>query len=162
MKLMLKWMTGRSMLKQTCNHVGSSKKFVLSTLPEESQVNQPKNSVDMVLKCENPNTKGVRQVQSKTKGAKQARQYTSKGKQDDYMLSEHQRDKMVMPVVNAYTAVQLLSSALVSSWIYVVLINETFSYMKRSVRGFQVIQVMRLSGLILNLFAFFQWNFVAL
>nr|XP_027083977.1 uncharacterized protein LOC113706302 [Coffea arabica] len=73
MKLMLKWMTGRSMLKQTCNHVGSSKKFVLSTLPDESQVNQPKNSVDMVLKSENPNTKGVRQVQSKTKGAKQAR-----------------------------------------------------------------------------------------
>ncbi|KAL3834877.1 hypothetical protein ACJIZ3_009613 [Penstemon smallii] len=35
MKLMLKWMMGRSMLKQICTHVGSAKKFLLTTLPEE-------------------------------------------------------------------------------------------------------------------------------
>ncbi|CAI9096935.1 OLC1v1033199C1 [Oldenlandia corymbosa var. corymbosa] len=38
MKLMLKWMRGRNMLKQFCNQVGSSKKFLLSTLPEETNV----------------------------------------------------------------------------------------------------------------------------
>ncbi|KAM3396491.1 hypothetical protein P3S68_000003 [Capsicum galapagoense] len=40
MKLMLKWMRGRNMLKQFCHHVGSSKKFMLSALPEKTQINQ--------------------------------------------------------------------------------------------------------------------------
>ncbi|CAH9077246.1 unnamed protein product [Cuscuta epithymum] len=35
MKIMLKWMMGRHMLKLFCNHVGSNKKFLLSSLPEE-------------------------------------------------------------------------------------------------------------------------------
>ncbi|KAL3500089.1 hypothetical protein ACH5RR_039182 [Cinchona calisaya] len=73
MKLMLKWMRGRNMLKQFCNHVGSSKKFLLSTLPEESQVSQPNTSAGVMLKSEKPNRKGVNQAQSKTKGAKRAR-----------------------------------------------------------------------------------------
>ncbi|KAK3228232.1 hypothetical protein Dsin_008094 [Dipteronia sinensis] len=37
MKIMLKWMRGRNMLKLICNHVGNSKKFLHTTLPEEPQ-----------------------------------------------------------------------------------------------------------------------------
>ncbi|KAJ0971027.1 hypothetical protein J5N97_018986 [Dioscorea zingiberensis] len=37
MKIMLKWMRGREMLKLFCTHQGSSKKFFVSTLPEEPQ-----------------------------------------------------------------------------------------------------------------------------
>ncbi|KAH7686998.1 hypothetical protein IHE45_04G140600 [Dioscorea alata] len=37
MKIMLKWMRGREMLKLSCTHHGSSKKFLVSTLPEEPQ-----------------------------------------------------------------------------------------------------------------------------
>lgn len=40
MKIMLKWMRGRSMLKQICNQVGSNKKFLVTTLPEEPQTDQ--------------------------------------------------------------------------------------------------------------------------
>ncbi|XP_052210471.1 uncharacterized protein LOC127813510 isoform X2 [Diospyros lotus] len=40
MKIMLKWMRGRKMLKQSCSQVGSSKKFFLSTLPEAPQTDQ--------------------------------------------------------------------------------------------------------------------------
>ncbi|KAI5647929.1 hypothetical protein M9H77_33934 [Catharanthus roseus] len=40
MKLLLKWMRGRNMLTQFCNHVGSSKKFLLSTLPGEPEIKQ--------------------------------------------------------------------------------------------------------------------------
>ncbi|KAL5576500.1 hypothetical protein UlMin_018199 [Ulmus minor] len=35
LKLMLKWMRGRKMLKQLCNQVGSNKKFLLTTLPND-------------------------------------------------------------------------------------------------------------------------------
>ncbi|KAK9122432.1 hypothetical protein Syun_020049 [Stephania yunnanensis] len=38
MKLMLKWMRGRKMLKQFCHLVGSNKKFLLTTLPEDPQI----------------------------------------------------------------------------------------------------------------------------
>ncbi|KAL3619442.1 hypothetical protein CASFOL_037012 [Castilleja foliolosa] len=44
LKLMLKWMRGRSMLKQICNIHGSTKKFLLTTLPEDPQSNQPDTS----------------------------------------------------------------------------------------------------------------------
>ncbi|XP_011070322.1 uncharacterized protein LOC105156007 [Sesamum indicum] len=54
MKLVLKWMRGRSMLKQICNHVGSSKKFLLTTLPEEPQLNKPDSSMERKLKSEKP------------------------------------------------------------------------------------------------------------
>ncbi|CAN0908976.1 hypothetical protein LINGRAHAP2_LOCUS25571 [Linum grandiflorum] len=37
MKIMLKWMRGRNMLKLICNHVGSNKKFMHCTLPEDPQ-----------------------------------------------------------------------------------------------------------------------------
>ncbi|KAL9439731.1 hypothetical protein AB3S75_025232 [Citrus x aurantiifolia] len=40
MKIMLKWMRGRKMLKLFCNGVGSNKKFLHSTLPEEPQTDQ--------------------------------------------------------------------------------------------------------------------------
>ncbi|XP_072957274.1 uncharacterized protein [Typha angustifolia] len=36
MKIMLKWMTGRQMLKLSCSHIGSAKKFFYST-PEDSK-----------------------------------------------------------------------------------------------------------------------------
>ncbi|XP_008784632.1 uncharacterized protein LOC103703531 [Phoenix dactylifera] len=35
MKILLKWMTGRKVLKLSCNHIGSAKKFHYSILPEE-------------------------------------------------------------------------------------------------------------------------------
>ncbi|KAI3453373.1 hypothetical protein Pfo_010036 [Paulownia fortunei] len=54
MKLMLKWMRGRSMLKQICNHVGSSKKFLLTTLPEEPQLNQPNSSMELTPRSKKP------------------------------------------------------------------------------------------------------------
>ncbi|XP_077233562.1 tumor necrosis factor receptor family protein [Tasmannia lanceolata] len=41
MKLMLKWMRGRKMLKLFCTPVGSNKKFLHSTLPEEPQTSKP-------------------------------------------------------------------------------------------------------------------------
>ncbi|KAA8526048.1 hypothetical protein F0562_007852 [Nyssa sinensis] len=47
MKIMLKWMRGRKMLKLFCNRVGSSKKFLHCTLPEEPQIDQSKNSIEL-------------------------------------------------------------------------------------------------------------------
>ncbi|EPS65136.1 hypothetical protein M569_09645, partial [Genlisea aurea] len=45
MKLMLKWMRGRSMLKQICNHIGSSKKFLLTAvIPGQTQPTQTNNT----------------------------------------------------------------------------------------------------------------------
>ncbi|XP_051119247.1 uncharacterized protein LOC127243323 [Andrographis paniculata] len=44
MKLMLKWMRGRNMLKLICNQVGSNKKFLLATLPEEPRPDNPDQS----------------------------------------------------------------------------------------------------------------------
>lgn len=35
MKLLLKWMRGRSMLKLSCAHVGNSKKFFYSTKTDD-------------------------------------------------------------------------------------------------------------------------------
>ncbi|XAR70077.1 hypothetical protein NMG60_11026816 [Bertholletia excelsa] len=57
MKIMLKWMRGRKMLKQFCNHVGSSKKFLHCTLPEEPQTDLPKISLDLKLRTEKSSTK---------------------------------------------------------------------------------------------------------
>ncbi|XP_022873759.1 uncharacterized protein LOC111392621 [Olea europaea var. sylvestris] len=48
MKIMLHWMRGRNMLKLFCQNVGSSKKFLLSTLPEEPQTNQLNSSMESV------------------------------------------------------------------------------------------------------------------
>ncbi|PIN18693.1 hypothetical protein CDL12_08634 [Handroanthus impetiginosus] len=64
MKLMLKWMRGRSMLKQICQHVGSNKKFLLTTLPEESQSNQLKSSMEpKKLKSEKPSKSSKKHAQ---------------------------------------------------------------------------------------------------
>ncbi|KAK6915730.1 hypothetical protein RJ641_020847 [Dillenia turbinata] len=52
MKLMLKWMRGRKMLKLLCNHIGSSKKFLHSTLPEEPQTAPSKDVPEQKLQTE--------------------------------------------------------------------------------------------------------------
>ncbi|GAV75128.1 hypothetical protein CFOL_v3_18607, partial [Cephalotus follicularis] len=44
MKIMLKWMRGRKMLKLFCNQVGSNKKFLHCTLPEDPE--QPQSSLE--------------------------------------------------------------------------------------------------------------------
>ncbi|KAL3497982.1 hypothetical protein ACH5RR_040714 [Cinchona calisaya] len=70
MKLMLKWMRGRNMLRQFCNHVGSCKKFMLSTLPEEPQVNQSNNSAVVIIKSDKPKMEGVNKHRLRQKGVK--------------------------------------------------------------------------------------------
>ncbi|KAG8382527.1 hypothetical protein BUALT_Bualt05G0086700 [Buddleja alternifolia] len=63
MKLLLKWMQGRSMLKQICNHVGSTKKFFLTTLPDGPQLDQSNSSMDLKIKSgkrQNSNKKRAR------------------------------------------------------------------------------------------------------
>ncbi|CAL5433614.1 unnamed protein product [Camellia sinensis] len=57
MKTMLKWMRGRKMLKLFCNHVGSSKKFLHCTQPEEPQTDQSNNSTELKLQTEKPSTR---------------------------------------------------------------------------------------------------------
>ncbi|XP_073285642.1 uncharacterized protein [Primulina huaijiensis] len=54
MKIMLKWMRGRSMLKLMCNGVGSNKKFLLTSLPEEPRQNQPDSSMEHKPKSGKP------------------------------------------------------------------------------------------------------------
>ncbi|XP_057510910.1 uncharacterized protein LOC130793299 [Actinidia eriantha] len=62
MKIMLKWMRGRNMLKLFCNRVGSSKKFLHCTLPEEPQPDQSKSSVELKLQIGKPSTKRKKQT----------------------------------------------------------------------------------------------------
>ncbi|XP_062145984.1 uncharacterized protein LOC133853976 [Alnus glutinosa] len=57
LKLMLKWMRGRKMLKLLCNHIGSSKKFLLTTLPEEPETEQLKSPSSLKLQTEKPSIK---------------------------------------------------------------------------------------------------------
>ncbi|KAJ4825209.1 hypothetical protein Tsubulata_024460 [Turnera subulata] len=54
MKIMLKWMRGRKMLKLFSNQVGSSTKFLHSTLPEEPRTDQAEVPADLHLKTEKP------------------------------------------------------------------------------------------------------------
>lgn len=54
MKLMLKWMRGRSMVKQICNIVGSNKKFLLTTFPEEPQSDQANSSMELKPRSDRP------------------------------------------------------------------------------------------------------------
>lgn len=56
MKIMVKWMRGRSMLKLFCNQVGSTKKFLLTTRPDEPLANQQNSSMDSKPKSEKPLT----------------------------------------------------------------------------------------------------------
>ncbi|XP_021289660.1 uncharacterized protein LOC110420604 [Herrania umbratica] len=57
MKIMLKWMRGRRMLKLFCNQVGSSKKFLHCTLPEEPQTNQLESPSELKLQTKKPSLK---------------------------------------------------------------------------------------------------------
>ncbi|KAJ0104982.1 hypothetical protein Patl1_17358 [Pistacia atlantica] len=43
MKIMMKWMRGRNMLKLLCDHVGNTKKFLHTTLPEEPRTDKLEN-----------------------------------------------------------------------------------------------------------------------
>ncbi|KAF9601610.1 hypothetical protein IFM89_020904 [Coptis chinensis] len=52
LKLMLKWMRGRKMLKLFCHQVGSNKKFLHSTLPEEPSEGESSNSLGVKLETE--------------------------------------------------------------------------------------------------------------
>lgn len=61
MKIMLKWMRGRKMLKLFCHHVGSNKKFLHCTLPEESLSEQSKAAMDLKLLAEKPAVKRRKQ-----------------------------------------------------------------------------------------------------
>ncbi|CAK9184066.1 unnamed protein product [Ilex paraguariensis] len=63
MKIMLKWMTGRKILKLFCNHVGSSKKFLHRTLPEEPQTDLAKNSLELNLQAEKSSMKWKKKIQ---------------------------------------------------------------------------------------------------
>ncbi|KAJ7982260.1 Tumor necrosis factor receptor family protein [Quillaja saponaria] len=60
LKLMLKWMRGRKMLQLLCDHVGSSKKFLISTPLDEAQIEERKSSLvtRMVTKSKKPRIKG--------------------------------------------------------------------------------------------------------
>ncbi|XP_058085019.1 uncharacterized protein LOC131232650 [Magnolia sinica] len=57
MKIMLKWMRGRKMLKLFCTHVGSNKRFLHSTLPEDPQAVQLEESPAPVRKTAKPSAK---------------------------------------------------------------------------------------------------------
>ncbi|KAM7525989.1 hypothetical protein LguiA_015891 [Lonicera macranthoides] len=61
MKIMLKWMRGRKMLKLICHQVGSGKKFLHSTLPEEPETEESRNALELKLKAEKPATKRRKQ-----------------------------------------------------------------------------------------------------
>ncbi|XP_043715303.1 uncharacterized protein LOC122663728 [Telopea speciosissima] len=61
MKIMLKWMRGRKMLKLFCNHVGSSKKFLLST-PEGSPTAGQSVTLKPKLETEKPSLKRKQQI----------------------------------------------------------------------------------------------------
>ncbi|XVE64546.1 hypothetical protein DITRI_Ditri07aG0109000 [Diplodiscus trichospermus] len=56
MKILLKWMRGRKMLKLFCNQVGSNKKFLHCTLPEEPQTNQLNSPSEIELQTKKPST----------------------------------------------------------------------------------------------------------
>ncbi|WOL00167.1 hypothetical protein Cni_G08880 [Canna indica] len=70
MKIMLKWMTGRKMLKLSCTHVGSAKKFHYSILPED-----PQASTKISLPSPASDT-----VKSSGKEKKQTQKTSKKGK----------------------------------------------------------------------------------
>ncbi|XVF10244.1 hypothetical protein REPUB_Repub07fG0166300 [Reevesia pubescens] len=57
MKIMLKWMRGRKMLNLFCNQVGSSKKFLHCTLPEDPQIHQLKHPPELQLRTKKASTK---------------------------------------------------------------------------------------------------------
>ncbi|KAM6568405.1 hypothetical protein CsatB_016390 [Cannabis sativa] len=56
MKLLLKWMRGRKMLKLWSTGVGSSKKFLLSTLPEDPKVTQIRSDMEVKIQHKKPSS----------------------------------------------------------------------------------------------------------
>ncbi|XWS61472.1 hypothetical protein CRYUN_Cryun07bG0128500 [Craigia yunnanensis] len=67
MKIMLKWMRGRKMLKLFCNQVGSSKKFLHCTLPEEPQTDLLQSPPELQLQTRKPSKKPSTKRKKKTK-----------------------------------------------------------------------------------------------
>lgn len=63
MKIMLKWMRGKNLLKQVCQHVGSNKKFLLCT-PEDFPSLQATMSTEV-----KPQTKKPKKRQAKKRTA---------------------------------------------------------------------------------------------
>ncbi|XP_004309499.1 PREDICTED: uncharacterized protein LOC101292364 [Fragaria vesca subsp. vesca] len=63
MKIMLKWMRGRKMLKLFPNQVGSNKKFLLCTLPEDPHVTEFINSTAVKVQSKKPSSKKKKQKQ---------------------------------------------------------------------------------------------------
>ncbi|KAE8712809.1 hypothetical protein F3Y22_tig00110223pilonHSYRG00047 [Hibiscus syriacus] len=57
MKIMLKWMRGRKLLKLFCNKVGSNKKFLHCTLPEEPRTDQLESLPEPELQTKKPSAK---------------------------------------------------------------------------------------------------------
>lgn len=71
MKIMLKWMRGRSMLKQVCNRVGNNKRFLVSTYSSEGpQVEETNNSPELTPK---PNARKKSAKKSSKSQKKRAR-----------------------------------------------------------------------------------------
>ncbi|KAG1354744.1 putative 2-oxoglutarate decarboxylase [Cocos nucifera] len=60
MKILLKWMTGRKMVKLSCTHIGSAKKFHYSILPEEPLSAEQISSPSPVSESTKPSTQGKR------------------------------------------------------------------------------------------------------
>ena len=57
MKIMLKWMRGKKMLKQLCQHVGSTKKFLMGT-PEDTVPEEPDRSPKVKVQTQKRSRKG--------------------------------------------------------------------------------------------------------
>ncbi|KAL6177746.1 hypothetical protein ACLB2K_049269 [Fragaria x ananassa] len=67
MKILLKWMRGRKMLKLFPNQVGSNKKFLLCTLPEDPHVTEFINSTAVKVQSKKPSSKKKKQKQRRCK-----------------------------------------------------------------------------------------------
>ncbi|KAM5571437.1 hypothetical protein ABKV19_011834 [Rosa sericea] len=65
MKIMLKWMRGRKMLKLFPNQVGSNKKFLLCTLPEDPHVTEFRTSTAVKVLSKKPSSKRKKQKQKR-------------------------------------------------------------------------------------------------
>ncbi|KAK8489117.1 hypothetical protein V6N13_046813 [Hibiscus sabdariffa] len=66
MKIMLKWMRGRKLLKLFCNQVGSNKKFLHCTLPEEPRTDQLESPLELELQTKKPSAKRKKKTMKKT------------------------------------------------------------------------------------------------
>ncbi|XVF51145.1 hypothetical protein PTKIN_Ptkin04bG0161100 [Pterospermum kingtungense] len=65
MKIMLKWMRGRKLLKLFCNQVGSSKKFLHCTLPEEPRTDVLESPPELELQTKKPSSKKKKKKKTK-------------------------------------------------------------------------------------------------